>query len=253
MSRRLRFEVFKRDCFTCQYCGRKSPEVILQVDHIDPVAEGGSDDIVNLTTSCVDCNGGKGAVRLSENVSVERKRVQLEMLQERREQMRMIAEWQEELSHIEDEEVDLIISRMDTSKFGPNALGRELIKKWVKLYGFEDVLITSGETFAKYYKETQETWAEAFDRIPRTIKWKRLEKSDPEKAKYLYVRGILRNRCNYINHGQLDEIIAAWSSWGFTAAQLQTLALKIYNWTQFKAEISEILDPLVEAQNKERA
>ena len=42
MSRKLRFEVFKRDRFTCQYCGAKAPDVILHVDHIHPVAAGGS-------------------------------------------------------------------------------------------------------------------------------------------------------------------------------------------------------------------
>lgn len=32
IPRSIRFEVFKRDMFTCQYCGRKAPDVILEVD-----------------------------------------------------------------------------------------------------------------------------------------------------------------------------------------------------------------------------
>lgn len=64
LSKRVRFEVFKRDSFTCQYCGKQPPEVILHVDHIAPVAEGGSDDFDNLITSCQDCNLGKAAVPL---------------------------------------------------------------------------------------------------------------------------------------------------------------------------------------------
>ena len=48
LSQRLRFEVFKRDSFTCQYCGRKAPDVLLEADHIEPVSKGGSDDILNL-------------------------------------------------------------------------------------------------------------------------------------------------------------------------------------------------------------
>ena len=51
IPKKLRFEVFKRDRFTCQYCGRMSPDVILEVDHIKPVAEGGEDEILNLITS----------------------------------------------------------------------------------------------------------------------------------------------------------------------------------------------------------
>lgn len=44
LGQRSRFEVFKRDGFKCQYCGRNPPEAILQVDHIIAVANGGSSD-----------------------------------------------------------------------------------------------------------------------------------------------------------------------------------------------------------------
>jgi len=60
ISKKLRFEVFKRDDFTCQYCGKKSPNVVLEADHIVPIFEGGNDEFKNLTTSCFDCNRGKG-------------------------------------------------------------------------------------------------------------------------------------------------------------------------------------------------
>lgn len=60
ISLKLRFEVFKRDNFTCQYCGRKTPEVILELEHVIPLSKGGTDDFDNLTTSCFECNRGKG-------------------------------------------------------------------------------------------------------------------------------------------------------------------------------------------------
>jgi len=61
----LRFEVFKRDQFTCQYCGAHPPAVILHVDHINPVALGGENEIDNLVAACDACNLGKGAVPLT--------------------------------------------------------------------------------------------------------------------------------------------------------------------------------------------
>ena len=66
LSKKIRFEVFKRDKFTCQYCGRMSPDVILEVDHIEPVAEGGDNEITNLITSCRDCNRGKGNMTMDD-------------------------------------------------------------------------------------------------------------------------------------------------------------------------------------------
>ena len=66
ISKKTRFEVFKRDSFTCQYCGAHPPKAILHVDHIDPVSNGGSNHIDNLITSCDSCNIGKGARLLSD-------------------------------------------------------------------------------------------------------------------------------------------------------------------------------------------
>lgn len=64
MSKRLRFDVFKRDGFTCQYCGAHPPTVVLEVDHVLPVSLGGLDEIDNLVTACFGCNRGKAATPL---------------------------------------------------------------------------------------------------------------------------------------------------------------------------------------------
>ena len=61
LSPKVRFEVLKRDNFTCQYCGRKSPEVELEVDHIEPYSKTKDNSLENLITACKDCNRGKKA------------------------------------------------------------------------------------------------------------------------------------------------------------------------------------------------
>jgi len=60
----VRFAVFRRDGFTCQYCGRRAPNVVLHVDHVLPVVAGGTNDLTNLRTACSVCNLGKGSRRL---------------------------------------------------------------------------------------------------------------------------------------------------------------------------------------------
>lgn len=62
VSKRLRFEVLRRDNHTCRYCGRSAPEVKLTVDHVIPETLGGSDDPSNLVAACADCNAGKSSV-----------------------------------------------------------------------------------------------------------------------------------------------------------------------------------------------
>lgn len=55
--KRISKAVFKRDNYTCQYCGKVGGK--LEVDHIFPFSKGGSDSLDNLTTSCQKCNRQK--------------------------------------------------------------------------------------------------------------------------------------------------------------------------------------------------
>lgn len=62
VSKRLRYEVLRRDNYTCRYCGATAPDVKLTVDHVVPQALGGSDDPANLVAACEPCNNGKTSV-----------------------------------------------------------------------------------------------------------------------------------------------------------------------------------------------
>lgn len=59
VSKRTRFEVLRRDNHTCRYCGGTAPDVVLTIDHVVPVALGGTDEPENLVAACRDCNYGK--------------------------------------------------------------------------------------------------------------------------------------------------------------------------------------------------
>lgn len=63
---KLRFRVFMRDSFTCQYCKRTKEEdgVKLQADHIIAYSNGGETVFENLITACWDCNIGKSNMEL---------------------------------------------------------------------------------------------------------------------------------------------------------------------------------------------
>ena len=104
VSRKTRFEVFKRDKFTCQYCGKKAPDIILEVDHINPKSKGGIDRIINLVTSCFDCNRGKSNRILSDNSIIEKQQNQLTQLSEKQEQLEMLLRWRTGLLNLTEKE-----------------------------------------------------------------------------------------------------------------------------------------------------
>lgn len=59
ISGTLRYEVFRSAKFRCELCGARGEDVALQVDHIVPRNRGGTDDLANLQTLCVQCNAMK--------------------------------------------------------------------------------------------------------------------------------------------------------------------------------------------------
>lgn len=59
ISKRLRYEILRRDNHTCRYCGAAAPDATLTIDHVIPTALGGSDKSDNLVAACKDCNAGK--------------------------------------------------------------------------------------------------------------------------------------------------------------------------------------------------
>lgn len=158
IPKRTRFEVFKRDKFTCQYCGRKSPEVTLEVDHIKPVAEGGTNDILNLITACFDCNRGKSKIRLDDSTEIQKQQRQLELLAERREQLAMMLEWRRELSNTDDEVavgiLNYLFEKYGTSLTDDKKARSEAIRfvknSWMNYFGTEEIL-DAIDTASKQY------------------------------------------------------------------------------------------------------
>lgn len=65
---KFRFQVLSRDSFCCRYCGKRPPEVILEIDHVVPRSKGGESKEENYVASCRECNSGKFDVLLEEHL-----------------------------------------------------------------------------------------------------------------------------------------------------------------------------------------
>lgn len=162
----IRFEVFKRDKFTCQYCGASAPDVILEVDHIKPVSRGGSNQIMNLLTACRDCNRGKTNKELSDNTAVMLQKKQMEAAQERREQLEMMLKWREELEAERELEIDAIDQYFSLhAKFRLNDNGKRYVRKLIKKFGFNEVYTACEISIDKYYNGSETSWEVTLDKV----------------------------------------------------------------------------------------
>ena len=64
-----RRNIFERDSYSCQYCGRRLPSMELTLDHVVPRSRGGYSTWENIVVACVRCNDRK-ANRLPEEAGM---------------------------------------------------------------------------------------------------------------------------------------------------------------------------------------
>lgn len=64
IGQKKRFEVLQRDWFACKYCWQKAPFVQLEVDHIVPRSNWGTNEVNNLITACFNCNRWKWSTEI---------------------------------------------------------------------------------------------------------------------------------------------------------------------------------------------
>lgn len=77
LSKKTRWRILARDGFACRYCGRRPPAVCLEVDHVEAVIAGGSNEDGNLVTACEDCNAGKGGSPMGPFVPDQRRQASI--------------------------------------------------------------------------------------------------------------------------------------------------------------------------------
>lgn len=197
ISKKVRFEVFKRDSFKCQYCGSSAPDVVLEIDHIKPISKGGNNQITNLITSCFSCNRGKSDRKLSDNTSIIKEKAQLDILNEKREQLKLIARWKEELLNINEESVNIFNNLLyKQTKYKLSEQGKEDVKKQIQKYGLNEVLdalISSCNSYLRKDNEgyTKESVSNVLVKIGGILY---LKSQSPERQKISYIKGIARNR-----------------------------------------------------------
>lgn len=238
LSKKTRFEVFKRDGFTCQYCGRSSPDVILEVDHINPVKHGGKNELLNLITSCVDCNRGKGARKLSDNEMLNKQKQQLKELSEKREQLKMMLDWKNELEKFEDEQVGIVVDKFSKlTDVGITDTGRKNVAKWIREFGISEVLECVQISYNQYYYDRDDC-QKVFSYIPRIANTRKRQAEDPTLKMKSHIKSILNNRLRYVNYGELKDMLI-----GLDADDLELVrevARDCKNWSDFSEQFYEL-------------
>ena len=180
MRPKIRFEVFKRDGFCCAYCNRSVPEVVLEVDHIIPRAEGGGDEMENLITACWDCNRGKGATLLDSRAPVLDIETQTDLINEKERQIKAYGEAKTEQRERRNAEFEEVWNYWFTIWNIEGTVPRyytpheNALRKWIDKLGTAEVMDAMDVSEAKFNRLN----TNAVRYLAGICKWKMLEKEN---------------------------------------------------------------------------
>ena len=248
LSKKTRFEVFKRDSFTCQYCGKASPSAILVIDHIHPVSKGGNEtDILNLITSCEECNSGKGDRLIADGSALERQVFQLQEINARREQLELLLQWKEELESLSQKSFQVILDAWEKSvhPWMVTEQEKKIFNKLLNKHGLEKLLNAIQSSCDAYLKHDgegralKESVELAFEKITLFLK---LQTLPVQLRAFYYIRGILKNRLPFINWSLSLELMQEAHSAGISIDAMKHLALTVEDWWDFSATMIDRID-----------
>lgn len=249
ISKRTRFEVFKRDSFKCQYCGNAAPDVVLVIDHIEPVSGGGTNDLINLITACDGCNSGKSDVLLSDDAAVRKQRDQLEALQDRQEQLALLVQWKRSLIGLDAEalgQAALFWSEL-VPGWNLNDRGRAELGKAIKKHGLAAVLNAMRESTNQYVsfdadgKPTQDSVNKSWEYVQRIARFRESTKDKPYMREVMYIRAICRNTFHYCDLQEAKSLLEQAYLLGYDFEILKQLAQQSRNWTGWKRDMLALL------------
>lgn len=250
ISKRTRFEVFKRDGWACQYCGAKSPDVKLHVDHITPVASGGTNELENLTTACASCNLGKGARELDDDSAIRARSAEIKANELASQQLAAMRDWHVTKASLSREAVDLLCevwqSYTSLDWHSASSEARDLLHHLLRKFSFDEIADGMHLAFNKLGATSQ-----AFFTLGKFCGIVRMNKMNPDEAQKRYVLGILKNRCSYVNLGTAASLIDEAISEGLSYERIRQLAKGATCWSQFRSWVLDDCYPFEEAEDGE--
>lgn len=233
LSPKRRFDILERDNFTCQSCGAKqSDDVLLEVDHIEPVSKGGTNDIDNLVTLCYKCNRGKGARILGEKQAVKLEESRVDEMHKKMQQKKDYIKYKEKLKKQENvmhlevmKKMTKILGAYETKdgyfQYTVAEKGKEWLFNLQKKYGFEDLvdalydcehlaLVTDTKemTHDELTKVRVKKLPQFYQQVEKYLMKVQYRKKPTIGSRQRWLSGILKNRLNDYDSWEYTKDVA---------------------------------------------
>jgi hypothetical protein len=121
-------------------------------------------------------------------------------------------------------------------------------------YGYESVckaiVKSANKLIASGLRDDQEERSAAFWSIPKICSVMRAEENDPGVGRLFYIRGILRNRCAYLNERGCIALLKEARDAGIDVEKMVDVAKQCNSWAVFRDSLNEVLQDIYTEQQE---
>jgi len=257
----VRVQVLERDHFRFVYCGQSPAvdnDVLLEVDHIHPVAKGGDNDPLNLQTLCWDCNAGKSDKTPGEIAKVRGSYKEAEAQQEKREQLEQIAEWYQRLRDNDRNAARTAVEHFSfyagsASDYSPRE--QDLIKH-IRQFGIDEVMTAIDIAGTQYVvtnatgEVVPESVVEARHKLAGILYTRKIERRDPNQAALSHLYNTLNKRFHSVDRKRFFAVGKQVMHLGLSQNDIFSILYQSEDWNAFIKQLDNELVRLEQEQQK---
>lgn len=209
------------------------------MDHINPVSKGGTNNLLNLVTSCMDCNRGKSNKVLSDDSVAKKQKKMADELAKRKEQIDMFMEWRSGLLEINIKSADMISEYIEKkASVTLTEIGKSLILNLVEKYPVKTIIGSIDESFEQTIRRYRCFKGNYFfELLPKVCKFY----GNYKLSSFFYMRSIIRIKRIDVDDERIKDICDLFVKTKEDFEYVKESSKKINNYDDFEVVEQELL------------
>lgn len=247
--KRIKYEVFEKDSFKCQFCGTGAPVVTLQLIRIQDTQQNDEWlDTAFLSTSCKICEKKKSGV---DEKSLQNGYISIDELEERLQQLKMLINWRKGMLNIRKQQLTNLVSYWENKVpgFVTNNDQKKFAATYISKFSSDEIRSAMDMAVDKFIKYSDDGTLDkhsmliAFAKIPEICLTKTELVNAHESDGLQQIHDQLKqNIIGFFDSHRANQWLNYARSWEIQIEDLFKMAASVKSWTQFSVNIDKMVE-----------
>jgi hypothetical protein len=247
--KRIKYEVFEKDSFKCQFCGKGVPLVTLQLIRIQDTQQNDEWlDTAFLSTSCKICEKKKSGV---DEKILNNGYLSIDELEERLQQLKMLINWRRGMLNIRKQQLANLVSYWEKKLpgFSVDNDQKKFMATYISKYSSDEIKSAMDMAVDKFIKYSDDGILDknsirtAFAKIPDICLTKTEIVSTHESDGLQRIHDQLKSNIDgFFDSRRANQWLSYARSWEVQIEDLYKMATSVRSWTQFSVNIDNMVE-----------